>query len=235
MEPKTRTELVHRVNRRTEALGDDFVHRILPCLGPDWGFFVAAPPAGPDAWFPHALAALRIRATADQPGIDQTIVNGLYLLTGIFVLAYNGDHGSTLSLHRETRDGCTLTYVTNDRQFPKGLRPAFALKEGYLLLGSSPEAIARFRAGPVPAAKEASEIPLARLSLENLRLFIRTRLPDVARHIAKKETVTEDEARRRLLTVCDVAQLFKTVEFVQQSQPNQISLVLRVRPVAPLK
>jgi hypothetical protein len=273
MEPKTRAELVQRVNRGTEAIGDDFVKRFLPCLGPDWGFCVAAPAAGSDAWFPHALAALRIRTTADQPAVDQTIVNGLYLLTGIFVLAYNGDHGGALSLHRETRDGCTLTYLTNDREFPKGLRPAFALKEGYLLLGSSPEAIGRFRAGPLPAAgvsggkgantgsprppegergggeegsgairvgatptvTEGSEIPLARLSLENLRLFIGERMPDVARHIAKKENLPEDEARRRLSALCEVARLFKTVEFVQQSQPNQISLVLRVRPEAPLK
>jgi hypothetical protein len=273
MEPKVRAELVQRVNRRTEAIGDDFVKRILPCLGPDWGFCVAAPPAGSDAWFPHALAALRIRATTDQPAIDQTIVNTLYFLTGIFVLAYNGDHDSTLSLHRETRDGCTLTYLTNDREFPKGLRPAFALKEGYLLLGSSPEAIARFRAGPltavsvpgrkgtgtgsprppegergggegasganrvgaIPPVAEGSEIPLARLSLENLRLFITERMSDVARHISKKENLPEDEARRRLSALCEVARLFKTVEFVQQSQPNQISLVLRVRPEAPLK
>jgi hypothetical protein len=235
MEPKTRTQLVEGVNRHTEAIGEDFVHRILPCLGPDWGFCVAAPPAGADGWFPHAVAALRIRPTRDQPAIDQTIVNGLYLLTGIFVLAYNGDHGSTLSLHRETRDGYTLTYVTNDREFPKGLRPAFALKEGYLVLGSSPEAIGRFRAGPMPAAAVASEIPLARLSLENLRLFIRERMADVARHISKKENLSEKDVRQRLSAICDVAQLFKTIEFVQQSQPNQISLVLRVRPTAPLK
>jgi hypothetical protein len=235
MDPKSRGELVQRVNRRAEAIGDDFVKRILPCLGPDWGFCVAVPPAGSDAWFPHALAALRIRTTADQPAIAQTIVNGLYLVTGIFVLAYNGDHGSTLSLHRETRDGCTLTYLTNDREFPKGLRPTFTLKEGYLLLGSSPEAIARFRAGPLPAVSETSEIPVARLSLENLRLFISGRMPDVAHHMAKKENLPEEEARRRLSAICDVAQLFKTVEFVQQSQPGQISLVLRVRPEAPLK
>jgi hypothetical protein len=237
MEPKARAELVQRVNRRTEAIGDDFVKRILPCLGPDWGISVVAPPAGSDDWFPHALAALRIRTTADQPVIDQTIVNGLYFFTGIFVLAYNGDHGSTLALHRETRDGCTLTYLTNDREFPKGLRPAFALKEGYLLLGSSPEAIARFRAGPLPAVSvsEGSEIPLARLSLENLRLFISERMPEVARHISKKDNLTEAEAQRRLSALCEVARLFKTVELVQQSQPSQISLVLRVRPQAPLK
>ncbi len=235
MEPKTRAELARRVNRRAEAIGDDFVHRILPCLGPDWGCCVAAPPAGSDAWFPHALAALRIRTTAQEPAIDQTIVNGLYLLTGIFVLAYNSDHGSALSLHRETRDGCTLTYLSNSREFPKGLRPAFALKDGYLVLGSSPEAIARFRAGPLAAAAEGPEIPLARLSLENLRLFITERMPDVARHISRKDNVPEDEARRHLSALCETARLFKTVEFVQQSQPNQISLVLRVRPEAPLK
>ena len=41
-------------------------------------------------------------------------------------------------------DKVEIKYLANDKAYPPGLQPAFALKGGYLVLASSPEAIRRF-------------------------------------------------------------------------------------------
>src|SRR5262249_26548574 len=115
------------------ALDLDLVKDVLPNIGPDWGLCIASGPAKSD--FPHVLAALAVRPGPGKIAVDRTLINGIRLLAGWAVFQYN------LTLKKLDQNGIEIQYLANDKVFPSGLQPAFALKEGYLLLASSPEAI----------------------------------------------------------------------------------------------
>jgi hypothetical protein len=238
MDPKSRGDLRDQLNRKASAaLGDNVVDDILPFLGPDWGFCIAAPPGGRPEWFPHMAWALRVQRGKTNPPVDQSLVNMLKAFAGIMVFAYNMNHAGDdeLALRSLKRDGAEINYLKNDKQFPPGFQPAFGLKDGYLIIASSPQAIdALGRAGATTKAMPAG-VPLLRLSVVQLSRFLEERKDILADHIAEKHRITKEEASRHLNFVREALALFESVEFSQQPSVDRISLALRVRTADPLK
>ncbi len=56
------------------ALGKKDTAEVLPLLGPDWGFFVPAPPPGDKSLFPHLVLGFRNSSDGLGPGLS-TIPN----------------------------------------------------------------------------------------------------------------------------------------------------------------
>src|SRR5207245_6085374 len=128
------------------------------------------------------------------------------------------------------RDKIEVKYLVNDESFPPGLRPAFALKDGYLVLATSPEAIRRFRGTPSEtSARPIGEVPLLRLSLSGWCQFLRERGEPRLDYAAAKNQVSKEEASRRLDHLLVVLQLFDRVELKQHSEPGLVTLTLRVQ------
>ena len=67
-----------------------------------------------------------------------------------------------------------VKYFTNDKLFPPGFQPACALKDGFLILTTSPDAVLAFRAGAAPG-EEAKESTLVHISAQELAKLLEQR------------------------------------------------------------
>jgi hypothetical protein len=235
--PDARTSLRAGIEGTVEAvLGRNTVATILANLGPDWGLCVFAPPTGDKGWIPQAVAALRVRRGETGVSADLALLHALNSLASLAVFHHNGGKPGTLSLRSTLQDKTEVKYLVNDEQLPPGLRPAFALKEGYLVLATSPEAIPRFRGAPLQTSGPATgEVPLLKLSLSGWCQFLKERREPILEFAAAKNQVSKEEASRRLDHLLVVLQLFDRVELNQRSGRGVVTLTLRVQTGKSLK
>jgi hypothetical protein len=216
------------------ALGKNVAKEVLPGLGPDWGLCVMAPPVeqgGNKSWVPHAILALRIQ----RGDVAHAILQALNSLALLGVFAYNGSHPDQMTFH--SLDKMEGSYLANEAQFPLGFQPAFALKDGFLVLGSSPEAIRRFALNKNPEPPVVAELPLFRLSLYDLAQYLSAHQSALADHIAKKNEghpVSKEEIARKLGDLAKICQLFNRLELVQKSNSGNLTLSLRLHTALPL-
>ncbi|HJT76905.1 MAG TPA: hypothetical protein VJ739_06845, partial [Gemmataceae bacterium] len=187
--------------------------------------------AGDAAWLPQGLLAVRLRPGPKAPPVDEALLSALNSYALVAVAGYNATHPDRLSLKQTTQDGVAVKFFANEH-LPPGLRPAYALKDGYLLLATGPEWIARFgAAAPRPGA---DGVPLARLSLKDLRRYLEDRRGPLAGAIADKNQISRAEAERRLDGLLLVLPLFDRVEVRARPAAGQLDLSLRLRPAWPL-
>jgi hypothetical protein len=216
------------------ALSQDVVRDVLPNLGPDCGVCVLAPAAADKGWFPHVLAAVRVRPGDGAIPADLAVLGALNSFAMLAVLDHNRKHpDQPVRLRATWQDQVEVKYLEGDA-FPAGVRPAFALKDGYLLLASSPAVVARFRA-PAAAVPAPTPVPLLRLSVRALHQFVKDRRETLVAESATKHQITREEAGRQLDHLLAVVQLFDRVELTQRTGNGQLSLTLRVRLAQPLK
>jgi hypothetical protein len=129
-----------------------------------------------------------------------------------------------------------VRHLTGDKAFPPGLQPAFAYKNGYLLVASSPEAIRSFGLPSARASTEpAGEVPFLRFSFVALRQFLKDRQDVLTPYLAEKSRLPSPEISQRIQKLLDVVALFDRVDLTQRSADNQHSLILHVRTTQPLQ
>ena len=203
-------------------------------VGPDAGFCIMAPPAKDKDWVPHAVWAVRVRPGAGEQPADQAVLDALNFLAGLAVLDYNSKNPDRLSLRTAQQDKVEVKYFVNDKKFPPGFQPAYALKDGYLLLAGSPESVRRFQVKR-DAVKEAAEVPLLRMSLSTLRDYLKQRREPLVAHSAEKNQISREEAARRLDGLQLGLQFIDRIDLVQRPTPGQVTLTLRVRMSQPLR
>jgi hypothetical protein len=233
LRPEDRRALRDGLERTLGAvLGKDLFRDVLPQLGPDGGVCVTAPPAADRAWFPHAVVALRVQAG----GTDQALLAAVNSYALLAVLGYNRHHDDKLTLRSVMQDKTEVKYLENERGFPPGLRPAFALQNGYLVLASSPEAVRRFGAAAEGAGAPASgDVPLLRISFKDLRRFVQERHAPLAQEIAEKNHLSKEDAVKRLDGLLLGLQPLDRLELSQRAADGQVTFTLRVRTALPLK
>jgi hypothetical protein len=235
LSPEARGAVQEAVRRGAgAALGADVAKEVLPFLGPDWGMCVTAPPPGEAGWFPRVLWVLRVRPGPAQPPADKVLLSRLHAFAGLAVLAFNSAHSDPIALKVESKDGVEVRFITGGKQIPGGLRPAYAYRDGYLLLATSPDVIHEFgmrSKAPDPDA----DTPLLRISLTALRTFVKDREIDLVAHIAEREKISREESARRVLGLREVLRLLDRLELTQRFTPGQLSLTFRLRTAFPLE
>ncbi|HEV3203648.1 MAG TPA: hypothetical protein VGY77_04665 [Gemmataceae bacterium] len=225
------------VDRAAGAAFDKDVVDILPYIGPDWGLCILAPAPAETTVFPHLIAALRILPGEKNNPMDQIALNALNAFSLVAVFSYNSNHQDQLSLKTLDRDNVKIKYFTNEKLFPPGIQPAYAWKDGFLIVASSPSAIQSFHASPstTETAGSPSEIPVLRLSVREWRRFLKVHSDGLASFIAEKDQITKEDAVRRLKDLITGFELLDRVEIGQRSSPDQFTMVLRLRPAKPLQ
>jgi hypothetical protein len=236
--PEERQALGENLQRTLGAsLDKDLLTEVLPALGPDWGVCVAAPPRGDKGWFPHVILALRAGTGPKKTApVDEALLEALHSGALLAVVGHNSQHKAPqeqMSLKSVWQDKVKVYYLACD-SFPAGLRPAFALSNGYLVLASSPEAVRRFGAAtrPVP---EGEEFSVLRLSLKDLREFVKERRVDLAKAVAEKNQLTQEEAERRLDGLLAGLQWVDRLEVTLRPSAGQVTWIMRVRTTPPLE
>ena len=214
--------------------GKDAMTEVLPYVGPDWGFCVTAPPASDKRWFPSVVFAVRVGTGDKSAPVDEAALGAVDFLARGAIIAHNQKRKEPLSL-KTLRDGkWEIRYLSSSRGQASGFQPAFALWDGYLVLASSPAAFHRFVTTP-PVARSPGEVPLLRLSLKDLRQYLKDRRESLTAALAEQHRLPPEEVRRRLEHLIYVSHFFERVELTQRTATNQATLTLRLRTFLPLR
>jgi hypothetical protein len=223
--PTARAELTDKLKLLTRL---DLLRDVLPNLGPDWGVCVLPPPAG--AELPQVIAALAVKPGSGVEPVDEMLFKSAQLVAGLAVLDYNRKNAADpIKVESVTQGKVTVKYIAHARLFPQGVRPACAIKDGFLLLASSPEAIARF--GPRDVTPSTSgETPLLHLSPTELAQLLRLRRAQVVVHLREKHALSAPDAERNLDQLLGLLDLFDSLTFTQRSVPGQATWALRIVP-----
>jgi hypothetical protein len=218
---------ISEINQRLvgPALGVDLAKDVLPNVGPDWGMCVFAGADGHD--LPLVLAALAVR-----PGkleIDKSLYKGAQFLAGLAVWHHNSSHADSIRLQTAVLDNVEVKYLAGDKTFPPGFQPAFALKDGYFLLASSPEAVRNFKNTAAPVNR-AGDNPIAQLSLSQVSKFIKDRREKAIAALAEKNQIQAAVARQWLDAILAGLDLFDHVLLSERREAGQVTWSLRLVP-----
>jgi hypothetical protein len=213
--------------------GKDFVKDLLPALGPDCGLCLIAPSTAEKSWFPQTILAVRLRPGPKGESVDADILSTVNFYAQLGVVTHNQKNKNPLSLKTLVQDKVEVKYLSGDGVFPPGLRPSYALKDGHLVLASSPEVLARFR--PVKPARTTEDVPLLRLSAPELRRFLRERREPLLEAGVTSNGLTKGEAARRLDALTAILSLLDRVEITHRSESGKAALTIRVQTAQPLK
>src|SRR5262249_33303497 len=178
------------------ALDKDVRKDLLPNLGPDFGLCVMAPENAEKGWIPQAVFALKVRPGDKPPFVDQAGLSSITSLAQLVVIDHNGKNTDGMVLTTEVRDKEEIKCLVNPKRFPPGLSPAFTLRDGYLLLATTPDALRSF--GAPRRAEEVSEMPLLRVSLKELRRYIDSHRPPPASPLPDQHKPKPTHSQRHL-------------------------------------
>jgi hypothetical protein len=198
----------------------DLFKDVTPNVGPDWGISVAAAPNAGD--FPHILAALAVRP--GDKNVDQALVKGIEFFSTVAALK-----SADFNLSSVDQGKVKVHVLSNDKVFPPGLRPAYALKDGFLVLGSCPEAILRFGNSDVaPAA--AKEALFFRLSMTELTKVVKQYKNQIAAFVALKSQVSHAQATAALDDVLKFLAPFDQLTLSHRADAAEVAWILRLSP-----
>jgi hypothetical protein len=161
--------------------------------------------------------------------VDQALLRGVHFVAGLALFDYNRRHpDDPIRVSTLRQQNVDVNYLSNDKLLPPGFQPAWALKDGYLLLTTTPEAIARFR--PAAEAPASTEAPLMRLSSVELAKLLRAHRQAVLDHIAAKNDIPKQAAAQGLDITLSLLDLIERMEIVRSGGSGQASLILRIYP-----
>ncbi len=225
--PSKRVPLIEMAQRSLGAVtGLDFVKDILANVGPDWGVCLL-PPQDP-RHLPQVLVALAVQAGSKPVAVDQALFKAVNLFAGLAVLDYNNNHPDALRLQTTVQDKIEVRSLQGEKHFPAGFQPACALKDGYLLFASSPEAILQFgNAGTAPAAGES---PLVRILPRGLATLLRQRRGPIVTKLTHKQHLAPADAEQKLTDFIDFLERFERLLISRHAAAGQADWVLRIYP-----
>jgi hypothetical protein len=216
------------------VLGKNYVKDI----GPDMGLVLSAPAAREQTWLPHAAFALKVGPGPDpaQP-TDEAIVTALKSFALLAVVGHNQQHADEPIQVTKVQQGKREVHtLVGDKAFPPGVQPSLSLTNGYLLLADSPETIRQIAdALAKPAKAPEGTFPLLRLSLKDLRVYLKERREPVVQSMADRDKITNKEAGDRLDNLLGALQFVDRLEVSQRAAPGRTTLTIAVQTAYALK
>jgi hypothetical protein len=204
------------------AVGLDPFRDVLPNLGPDWGVCVL--PASAGKQFPQGLAVLAIKP--GSKGVDQSLFKGLHLAVEFGKFAHNRGNNDGLQ-HLKVRQGdVEVWYLAQDKLFPAGFQPAYALKDGYLVLATSPAAIELFQ-GTSKQSTATDDIPILRVSPTELAQLLRLHRERVVEQLTQKSGQSRAAAGENLDGLLAVLDVCRQITLSQSIGDAQIAWTVR--------
>jgi hypothetical protein len=230
MTPESRKGFTETVNRMLSApLGMDVFDEVLPNLGPEWGAYVGAPAGG--ELCPRVLLALQVRPGSPDAAVDQALLKGLHSAAMLAVISYNSTHADQVRLRTEKQGPIEIKYLTNDKSFPKGWRPSFALKAGFLVVASSPETIRSFAAAPAESKETSAEKPFLRMTLTEWAILLKAQREPWIQAMTTDGKIGRAAAEHLADAMLLVLEQFDHLELNQQIQKGQVAWTVRLRPL----
>lgn len=211
------------------VIGLDLFKDVLPNVGPDWGVCVL--PAKDPQHLPQMLIAVAVKPGANDPPIDQMLFKAVQVFATVAVLDHNQKNPEPIRIMTAMQDKIEIKYLSHDKLFPPGLQPAAALKDGYLLLASSPDAILAFRKHEFKIDTRL-ETPMVRLSTRELAKVLRQREHSILTSLKQRQGMSAKEAKQNLDSVTSLLDLFDRVILSQHAEAGQATWTLRFTPAS---
>jgi hypothetical protein len=200
---------------------------ILPNIGPDWGVCVL--PSKDAKQLPQAIFALAVKAGSKEQPTDKMLFKGIEMFAGIAVLDHNKKNpNAPIRLQSVMQDKIEVKYLTNDKLFPPGFQPACALKDGFLIFATTPDAILNFRLhDKKPDTRKGA--PLARVSAPELARLLEHRREHILTTLAEQK-MPAATAKRNLENVIGLLGLFDQLTLSLDGGDGQATFSLRLTP-----
>ena len=233
MAPEARKTLQASIE---QGLGPVFGKKLLPSLpahfGPDWGICIS-PPRSSNAVLPEVLAGVRV-APGDGNRVERAILDALNVGVTLVRTQINAKLDEPIRLETKQRDGVAVTYLAHDTLFPPGFQPAYAIRNGFLLLASHPDRILNTTISPIKP--DNASVRLAIVSFHHLRAYLSTRRNALADLLAARQSTPGGEVLAQIDKILTAIELFDRVELFNTSQrPGELKLTLKVAFTQPLK
>ncbi len=223
--PDFRKAAVHAVSKNVAAaVGLDPFRDVLPNLGPDWGMCIL--PAKEGKQFPQAIFALAVKPGTKDTPVDQALVQALHFVARLAVFEHNRTHADPIQMRTVRQGDVAVTYLVQDRLFPPGFQPACALKDGYLLLATSPAAIELFQK-PATVAAADGDVPLMRFAPSELAQLARHHRERVLEQIALKSGSGKTAASEHLDNLLILLDLCRHITLSQRNGDGRLTWIVR--------
>ncbi|MBA4187240.1 MAG: hypothetical protein C0467_04395 [Planctomycetaceae bacterium] len=217
------------------VVGQDKLPQLLESLGPNWAMW-AEPPVK-DGFLPTVVAAVEVSGEGDRrTNAEKTLLQAVEFGFQTVRVAYNTKHADQIEL-QETKDattGVVIKSLVNVKGFPPGFRPSFAMRNGYLVLATSPEAIKVFRV-PTDSQPVRDYVTLARISGTQTRAYLLAHGEKLAQFLSTIGMGDEKSLHHHLEGAAMVLELVDSVDLVRHDIENGLKLTVRVKTTKPLK
>lgn len=215
-------------------IGKDKLPLVLDAIGPDWGVWIEPPPKGMKDAVPVVVGAVKVQPDGAKGAeaanaLVQSLGHGFMLAR----IAYNREHKDQLEL-REEKDGDAVIKSLVGDGLPAGFRPSFALKGGYLLVSTSPDAIKRFQP-PTGEMKPGGDVPFARFNATAARDYLKSHGSALAKLLSATGAGDAASLEQQLAMLAQVLEPVDRVELLANGDATGVKLSFRVKPTKPLK
>jgi hypothetical protein len=208
-------------------VGKPNVAKLLADIGPELGVWIERTPKdGPV--LPNCTAAVRVRNSSGH-----LLLRAVRFYAQLMIVDYNRRHDDTIALNNTKIDNLEIEYLANDRLFPQGTKPAFALSQSYLVLGSNPETVAAFKAPAGPPM--AGDVPILRINAAALRSHLLDHKDGLAAFLETLQDRDESEIAKDIDNLSKVLEAVEKVELVVRGDTGRRVFALKAKLVKALK
>jgi hypothetical protein len=217
------------------VVGRDNLPLVLDTLGPNWAAWVVPPEK--DAFLPTVVAAVEVSGTSEtRAKAEAAMLKALNFAFQTASFAYNATHADQIELveEKDSKTGAVVRSLVNEKGFPPGFRPSFAIQKGYLVLATNPEAIRRFVVPPVPA-KQPAYRTFARFSGTGARAYLQEHGAKLAKFLAELGAADEATLKGHIAAVAEVLELIDSADLIVRPEENGLRISVRFNTAKPLK
>lgn len=210
-------------------IGKDKLPAVLSGVGPDTAIWAAKPNKG---FFPAITLAVQVDAT--DPTVPVAVKKAVDFYAQFAQFEYNRKNDDAIEQIDDKTGGWDVKSFANPKRFPPGVEPAYSMKDGYLLFGSSPAVVRSFVA-PTKREVNTADVPLVRVSATAIREYLRTHQTPVVQWLSEVQSRPVEELQKEFHSLADILEAFDRIELVASGNGQKIRLGLRVKFVQPLE
>ena len=209
------------------VFGKNGLPQVAKQIGPEWGICLSPP--GTKSAVPRLLLALRVRPEGNA---EQALLDALDVVSTFVRAGYNANHPEPIRVKKTVLDKVEVKYLECDSGFPPGFQPAYAVKHGYLLVASSPDAIAQFG----NRGESSASMPSVYLSFRQLDRFLSEHGAELVRLASSGNKIDKADATHLIEQIQMGIDLLDRLEIHSGSaETGRSSVSLRLHFTKPLK
>jgi hypothetical protein len=217
--------------------GRDRLATVLNALGPNWAIW-AEPPVK-ESFLPTLVAAIEIAGSGeDHARAAKAMTQGLEFGFQLLRVAYNAKHVDQIELKEEkdAKSEFVIRSLVNEKGFPAGFSPSFAVVKGHLVIATSPEPIHRFTLPAPTPVRMKPDRTLARISGPAARSYLVSHGARLAGFLVTMGVVADDKSTRDTFdTMAAALELIDAVELVARGSESGLQLAVKIKPARPLR